>query len=277
MSTAIAVHSPTRHSQSVKILLCTDAAAEGLNFQFCGALVNYDMPWNPMRVEQRIGRIDRLGQDFETIRIVNLHYEDTVETDVYVALRKRIQLFSKFVGKLQPILAKVPQQIWAAVLQGPADEHERQRRRLEIDSQIRTGQQQAEAQAFDLDAITEADVEEPGRPDAPYSLQDLKILMATPEVLPSTIEVRDFTLKYATLTAVGIAVPVRATADAEFFDEHPESSELWSPGSPVFPVGEAPAGYAPPVRRLAELLERAEAVLENIAASAKQEPTGEPR
>ena len=44
------------------ILLCTDAAAEGLNFQFCGALVNYDMPWNPMRVQQRIGRIDRLGQ-----------------------------------------------------------------------------------------------------------------------------------------------------------------------------------------------------------------------
>ena len=44
------------------VLLCTDAAAEGLNFQFCGALVNYDLPWNPMRVEQRIGRIDRLGQ-----------------------------------------------------------------------------------------------------------------------------------------------------------------------------------------------------------------------
>jgi hypothetical protein len=43
-------------------LICTDAAAEGLNFQFCGALVNYDMPWNPMKVEQRIGRIDRLGQ-----------------------------------------------------------------------------------------------------------------------------------------------------------------------------------------------------------------------
>ena len=64
---------------------CTDAAAEGLNFQFCGGLVNYDMPWNPMRVEQRIGRIDRLGQVHKTIRVVNLHYEDTVETDVYVA------------------------------------------------------------------------------------------------------------------------------------------------------------------------------------------------
>ena len=46
------------------VLLCTDAAAEGLNFQFCGALINYDMPWNPMRVEQRIGRIDRLGQRY---------------------------------------------------------------------------------------------------------------------------------------------------------------------------------------------------------------------
>ena len=71
-----------------EVLVCTDAAAEGLNFQFCGALVNYDMPWNPMRVEQRIGRIDRLGQRFSDIRIINLHYEDTVEADVYRALRK---------------------------------------------------------------------------------------------------------------------------------------------------------------------------------------------
>ena len=73
------------------ILLCTDAAAEGLNFQFCGALVNYDMPWNPMRVEQRIGRIDRLGQEHRFIRIVNLHYEGTVEADVYRALREPYQ------------------------------------------------------------------------------------------------------------------------------------------------------------------------------------------
>ena len=57
------------------VLLCTNAAAEGLDFQFCGALVNYDMPWNPMRVEQRIGRIDRLGQTHSSLRIVNLHYE----------------------------------------------------------------------------------------------------------------------------------------------------------------------------------------------------------
>ena len=88
------------------VLLCTDAAAEGLNFQFCGALVNYDMPWNPMRVEQRIGRIDRLGQRHPAIRVVNLHYEGTVETDVYRALRSRIGLFEAVVGRLQPILAR---------------------------------------------------------------------------------------------------------------------------------------------------------------------------
>src|SRR4051812_47333786 len=93
------------------LLLCTDAAAEGLNFQFCGALVNVDMPWNPMRVEQRIGRIDRLGQSFQVVRIVNLHYADTVEADVYATLRDRIDLFGKFVGKLQPILAALPKLI----------------------------------------------------------------------------------------------------------------------------------------------------------------------
>ena len=100
------------------VLLCTDAAAEGLNFQFCGALINYDMPWNPMRVEQRIGRIDRLGQHHGTIRIVNLHYEGTVETDVYRALRERIGLFETVVGRLQPILARLPGVISETVLSG---------------------------------------------------------------------------------------------------------------------------------------------------------------
>src|SRR3546814_20094601 len=80
------------------LLLCTDAAAEGLNFQFCGALINYDSPWNPMRVEQRIGRIDRLGQRFVRIRIVNLHYAGTVEADVYMALSRRIVLLQRGVG-----------------------------------------------------------------------------------------------------------------------------------------------------------------------------------
>ena len=78
--------------------------------------INYDMPWNPMRVEQRIGRIDRLGQQHAKIRIVNLHYEGTVETDVYMALRRRINLFESVVGRLQPILGKMHSVIAGHVL-----------------------------------------------------------------------------------------------------------------------------------------------------------------
>ena len=69
-----------------------------------------------MRVEQRIGRIDRLGQLNPVIRIINLHYDDTVETDVYRALRTRIGLFESVVGRLQPILSQLPQRISQSVL-----------------------------------------------------------------------------------------------------------------------------------------------------------------
>ena len=86
------------------ILLCTDTAAESLNFQFCSAMINYDIPWNPMRLEQRIGRIDRIGQDRAVIRIVNLFYEGTAEHDAYEAMEDRIKDIETNVGTLQPIL-----------------------------------------------------------------------------------------------------------------------------------------------------------------------------
>ena len=87
------------------ILLCTETAAESLNFQFCSAIINYDIPWNPMRLEQRIGRIDRIGQEKPVISIVHLFYRDTVEYDAYTAMEERIEEFKENVGTLQPILA----------------------------------------------------------------------------------------------------------------------------------------------------------------------------
>ena len=59
------------------LLICTETASESLNLQFCTAMVNYDIPWNPMTIEQRIGRIDRIGQERPDVDIVNLFYEDT--------------------------------------------------------------------------------------------------------------------------------------------------------------------------------------------------------
>jgi len=100
----------------LKLLLCTESASEGLNLQTCGVLFNYDMPWNPMRVEQRIGRIDRIGQRYATVKIHNFYYDGTVEAKVYKKLRDRINAFATVVGNLQPILAKVPTFIERAVM-----------------------------------------------------------------------------------------------------------------------------------------------------------------
>jgi superfamily II DNA or RNA helicase len=89
----------------LRVLLCTDAASEGLNLQAAGAVINYDLPWNPSRVEQRIGRVDRIGQRLPEVKVVNLFLKDSVDDQVYRALRVRCGLFEHFVGAMQPVLA----------------------------------------------------------------------------------------------------------------------------------------------------------------------------
>ena len=95
---------------------------EGLNLQFCHIIINYDLPWNPMRVEQRIGRIDRIGQVYPTVHIHNFYYDGTVEAKVYRRLRDRIDAFQTVVGNLQPILAQVPTFIEQAVMSADPEE-----------------------------------------------------------------------------------------------------------------------------------------------------------
>jgi hypothetical protein len=89
----------------LSILVCTDAASEGLDLQSCDTLVNYDIPWNPMRIEQRIGRIDRIGQKSPIVTIHTLYYDGTVEERVYARCLERIDNFRVTLGHLQPILA----------------------------------------------------------------------------------------------------------------------------------------------------------------------------
>jgi hypothetical protein len=90
---------------TLKALICTDAASEGLNLQAASAIVNYDLPWNPSKVEQRIGRIDRIGQRQAVLPIHNLFLDYSVDIRVYQALRERCGLFEHFVGRMQPVLA----------------------------------------------------------------------------------------------------------------------------------------------------------------------------
>jgi hypothetical protein len=104
----IKARSRREHPHAMQMLLGTDAASEGLNLQQFSALINYDLPWNPMRVEQRIGRIDRIGQEAPTVKILNLYIQGTIEEDAYYTLRHRIGAFEEVIGPLQPILAEMP-------------------------------------------------------------------------------------------------------------------------------------------------------------------------
>ena len=111
------------HPKSIDILLGTDAASEGLNLQEFSALVNYDLPWNPMRVEQRIGRIDRIGQSEKVVLVSNLYMVGTIEEDTYWTLKDRIGVFENVVGPLQPILAEMPR-IFRKLAQGEIERAE---------------------------------------------------------------------------------------------------------------------------------------------------------
>jgi len=79
-------------AKEARILISTDAGGEGLNLQFCHVVINYDIPWNPMRLEQRIGRVDRIGQD-RSVRAVNLVFQDTVEHRVREVLEEKLAMF----------------------------------------------------------------------------------------------------------------------------------------------------------------------------------------
>ncbi len=92
--------------KSVTVLLSTEVGGEGLDMQFCDTIVNYDLPWNPMVVEQRIGRIDRIGQQSEIIHIYNMLVKGTVQEKIHSRLQSRIEEFRKTIGDLEPILSQ---------------------------------------------------------------------------------------------------------------------------------------------------------------------------
>ncbi len=87
----------------VSVLVSTDAGSEGQNLQFARYMINYDLPWNPMKVEQRIGRVHRLGQKHEVF-ILNLFVKDTIEEHIVHLLQRKIRLFERIVGELEMIL-----------------------------------------------------------------------------------------------------------------------------------------------------------------------------
>lgn len=218
----------------IKILLCTESASEGLNLQTCGVLINYDMPWNPMRVEQRIGRIDRIGQTYPTVTIHNFYYDGTVEAKVYQKLRDRIHAFSSVVGSLQPILAKVPTYIERATMS--ADPGEEDVLLSEFDHELDAPPLQVtldDMVAMDVEADI-ASIQKPRSP-APFTWRDIEEWFTASNTLKSqgigfepTEDGRwDLSLQDETL-------PV--TFDPDYFAEHSSSIRFLTIGEPIFKV-----------------------------------------
>jgi superfamily II DNA or RNA helicase len=95
-----------KEKEEIQILLTSEVLSEGVDLQFSSTLINYDLPWNPMRVEQRIGRIDRIGQKADRILILNLFYEDTIDDRIYNRLFKRLDIFTHALGDLEAVLGQ---------------------------------------------------------------------------------------------------------------------------------------------------------------------------
>lgn len=94
----------------INVLLSSEVGSEGLDMQFCNTLINYDLPWNPMVVEQRIGRIDRFGQESPIVNINNIIVKDSILENIYARLLTRIGIFRESIGDLEAILDSEMQQ-----------------------------------------------------------------------------------------------------------------------------------------------------------------------
>lgn len=105
-----------RDNPEVEVFLSSRVGSEGLDFQFCDTLFNYDLPWNPMEVEQRIGRLDRIGQESPTIRIFNLWVSGTIEERILRRLYERIGIFERSIGDLEAILGDIVQRLERDIL-----------------------------------------------------------------------------------------------------------------------------------------------------------------
>ena len=95
-----------RDNVSTRVLLSSEVASEGDDLQFCRIVINYDLPWNPMKIEQRIGRLDRIGQKADRITIFNFCYADTIDQRIYERLFERLNIFERALGGMEAILGE---------------------------------------------------------------------------------------------------------------------------------------------------------------------------
>ena len=117
-----------KFNPDASILLSSEVAAEGVDLQFSRFLINYDLPWNPMRIEQRIGRIDRIGQEADKITIWSLVYRDTIDELILDRLYKRLDIFRYALGDIEDVLGSEITKLTSELLSGQLSENEKKDR-----------------------------------------------------------------------------------------------------------------------------------------------------
>ena len=116
---------PASNPNAIDVLLFTEVGSEGLDYQFCDTMINYDLPWNPMRIEQRIGRIDRRGQESEVVHIYNCVVNGTIDADIYHRCFWRIGIFEQSLGECSEILGNIERSIKEIVFDSNLTDEER--------------------------------------------------------------------------------------------------------------------------------------------------------
>ena len=125
-------------NDAIDILLFSEVGCEGLDYQFCDCIVNYDLPWNPMRIEQRIGRIDRKGQKSPVIAIYNMITPGTIDADIFDRCLSRIGVFERSIGDCEEILGEISQKIKNIADDFTLDEESRREKLQQLaDNEIR--------------------------------------------------------------------------------------------------------------------------------------------
>lgn len=143
---------PASDESAIDVLLSSEVGCEGLDYEFCSRMVNYDIPWNPMKIEQRIGRIDRFGQKAPKVRIYNFITNGTIEERIFFRCFERLGVFSSTIGDLESVLGSVQSELTAAAFDLNLDENQKVvKAQQSIDNAIRDRNEQAEFEANSKD------------------------------------------------------------------------------------------------------------------------------
>lgn len=216
-------------NQEIRILIGTDSMSEGLNLQTCDQLINYDMPWNFMRVEQRIGRIDRINGR-PIVHITNYFYEGTVEEQVYSGIKEDAEWFQHVVGPAQPVLSQVEDVIKELALSTTGAQRQKQ---LEEELEnVRMAIEEYQRRPLTLDSLEATEgIDDEVRLAPTMGLREIEeTLLRNPLTAPRMHPHPDFPHTY--LVEVG-GEKHPMTFDREVYDGNPEIGFM-TYGHPVF-------------------------------------------